>query len=58
MAGSSGGLPSNSTLNSISLLNPASASISANSQKIINLANPALPQDAATKNYVDSAIVP
>jgi hypothetical protein len=53
-----GGLPSNSTLNSISVSNPTSASVNMNNQKIVNLATPTLSTDAVNKSYADSLISP
>lgn len=44
-----GGLPSNSTLNSIASTNLTSASVDMNSNKIINLADPTLNTDAVNK---------
>lgn len=37
-------------------LNPGSSGVNMSSQKIVSLADPTSAQDAATKNYVDSAI--
>jgi hypothetical protein len=49
-------LPSNSSLASIASTNASAASITASSQKITDLADPTLAQDAATKKYVDDAV--
>jgi len=46
----------NSGLDTIAFNNPALSTISANSQKIVNLADPTVGTDAATKTYVDNAI--
>jgi hypothetical protein len=54
----SGGLPSNSTLNSIATTNLTSASVNMNSQKITNLATCTLSGDAVNKSYADSLIAP
>lgn len=44
------------TLNSIASANATGADVSLNSHKLTNVTDPASAQDAATKNYVDTAI--
>ena len=58
MDANAGGLPTNSTLNSIATTNLTSASVDMNSNKIINLATPTLSTDAVNKSYADGLIAP
>ncbi len=53
-----GGLPTNSTINSIATENATSANWSNNNFKITSLATPTLGTDACTKAYADGLIVP
>jgi hypothetical protein len=47
-------MPGNATLAQIGVQNPAAASVSFNSQKITNLADPTANTDGANKQYVDN----